>query len=49
MVMKIQTVMQSKLHEFLIFSLDGDMHSASGYKETAHRNNGWAPETVTTW
>jgi hypothetical protein len=38
MVMKAQSIMQLKLHAFFIFSLDGDMRSASVSKETAHSN-----------
>jgi len=38
-----------KLHTFFIFSVNGDMCSASGSEETAHSNCGWDPETVTTW
>ena len=49
MVMKAQSVMQLKPHALFIFSLDGDMRSVSVSKETAHSNNRWAPETVTTW
>jgi hypothetical protein len=44
-VMKVQTVMQLKLQALLFFSLNEDMHSASSYKETAHSNNEWAPDS----
>jgi len=47
--METQNVMQLQFHAFFIFSLDADMCSASGSKGTAHSNNEWAPETVTTW
>jgi len=42
--MEMQNVTQLQFHVFFIFSLDGDMCSASGYKETAHSNSNGGPK-----